>query len=93
MLQDTHGLSTIAIIGHSRGATVVCLHTANPYYTKVPLVVSLSGRYDMTNKPDRFTEYEKHELETIGYCDWILPTTRDDGIDFNKGDSLSLINP
>ncbi|KAF4652526.1 hypothetical protein FOL47_011040 [Perkinsus chesapeaki] len=74
MLQDTRALSTIAIIGHSRGATVVCLHTANPHYTKVPLVVSLSGRYDMTNKPNRFSDSEKHELETIGYCDWVLPT-------------------
>ncbi|KAF4752428.1 hypothetical protein FOZ62_012503, partial [Perkinsus olseni] len=76
-LKEKRKLKTLATIGHSRGATVVCLHCGNSSYTKIPLVVSLSGRYDMTHKPNRFSDEEKYQLDTLGYCDWYQP--RHDG--------------
>ncbi|KAF4653773.1 hypothetical protein FOL46_009012, partial [Perkinsus olseni] len=76
-LEERRKLKTLATIGHSRGATVVCLQCGNSSYTKISLVVSLSGRYDMTHKPNRFTDEEKHQLDTLGYCDWYRP--RHDG--------------
>ncbi|KAF4751813.1 hypothetical protein FOZ63_012973, partial [Perkinsus olseni] len=76
-LEERRKLKTLATIGHSRGATVVCLHCGDSSNTRIPLVVSLSGRYDMTHKPNRFTDEEKHQLDTLGYCDWYRPDRHD----------------
>ncbi|KAF4677006.1 hypothetical protein FOZ62_003391, partial [Perkinsus olseni] len=55
------------------GGTVVSMYAgANEVTTRVPLIVSISGRFDLSAKPDdRFSASDVESLETVGYCDTV----------------------
>ncbi|EEQ97944.1 alpha beta hydrolase, putative [Perkinsus marinus ATCC 50983] len=76
MLQQGKGLKTICVLGHSKGGTVVNMYAgALDVVTQVPMVVSLSARFDLSVRPeDRFSPSEMKSLEEVGYCD-IVKTT------------------
>mmetsp|Transcript_21674 Transcript_21674/g.37217 ORF Transcript_21674/g.37217 Transcript_21674/m.37217 type:complete len:265 (+) Transcript_21674:62-856(+) len=66
-LTNTLKLTVQLLIGHSKGANVVLLHGVA--YPGIPLV-NLSGRFDMSRAPPRFTAEEMEQLRTTGSFIW-----------------------
>ncbi|RIA98653.1 Alpha/Beta hydrolase protein [Glomus cerebriforme] len=66
----------LCICGHSKGAADVLLYASK--YNDVPLIVSLSARYDHTQiPPNRFTPEQFEELQRKGSFVWVKYDNRE----------------